>query len=75
MSVSNMIKGLMDSGMTQQAIAEAIGTSQPTIHRAAKGGAILYENGKAIERLYERTVIEPRQMLSAAGGINPKQAA
>lgn len=75
MSVSQMIKELVEKGLTQHAIAEAIGTSQPTVHRAAKGGAILYENGKAIERLYESIVVAPGLQQRAAEGVPPKQAA
>lgn len=56
-----MIQALLDSGMTQKALAEAVGTTQPTIHRALHGVDIRYTVGRRIELLYEQVV----------GGSNP----
>jgi transcriptional regulator with XRE-family HTH domain len=57
MTVQEMIAALLGTGLSQKAIADLAGTTQPTIHRAAKGAGVLYETGKAIERLYEASVI------------------
>ncbi|MCY1279135.1 hypothetical protein D9M69_462350 [compost metagenome] len=54
MKIPEMIEELVSRGWTQRAIARQIGVSQPTVHRAAAGGAIFYDTGKAIERLYEQ---------------------
>lgn len=53
MTIQQMIDALIARGWTQQSIADAVNTTQPTIHRAAKGASVRYETGKAIERLYE----------------------
>lgn len=58
MTIQQMIEALIARGWTQQSIADAVVTTQPTIHRAAKGASVRYETGKAIERLYERAVSE-----------------
>lgn len=56
MTIQEMIAALAGTGLSQKAIADIAGTTQPTIHRAAKGGGVLYDTGKAIERLYEASV-------------------
>lgn len=53
MTIQEMLKQLLGLGYSQRAIADRIGTTQPTINRAAKGADVRYETGKAIERLYE----------------------
>lgn len=52
MNIKNMIEELMESGYSQGSIADAVGTTQPTIHRALNGSDIRYTTGKAIEALY-----------------------
>lgn len=47
-----MIGELLAGGMTEQSIATAVDTSQPTIHRAKNGSNCKYEIGKKIELLY-----------------------
>jgi len=47
-----MIGDLLAAGMTEQSIATAVDTSQPTIHRAKNGSNCKYEIGKRIELLY-----------------------
>lgn len=47
-----MLAALVESGLSQKAIADLAGTTQPTIHRALKGAGTRYETGKAIEQLY-----------------------
>lgn len=64
MTIRQMIEALLATGLTQQAIADAAETTQPTIHRAARGASVRYETGKAIERLYERSII--RSEMAAA---------
>lgn len=59
-----MLKALITSGLSQYDIAIAIGVSQPTIHRALRGRQIIYETGKAIERLYESRCIDPNHPAS-----------
>lgn len=61
MTIQEMIAGLVGKGLSQKAIADLVGTTQPTIHRAAKGAGVLYETGRAIERLYETSVIRPEK--------------
>lgn len=53
MTVQEMLADLSARGISQKAIADRCGTTQPTIHRAAKGAGIRYETGKAIEALYQ----------------------
>lgn len=52
MTIKNMIDELMELGLSQGSIADAVGTTQPTIHRALNGADIRYTTGKAIESLY-----------------------
>lgn len=52
MSIQEMLSALFAKGLSQKAVAEKVGTTQPTIHRAFKGAGIAYETGKAIEALY-----------------------
>lgn len=56
MTIKSMIEGLMDIGLSQGSIADAVGTTQPTIHRALNGADIRYTTGKAIESLYAQRV-------------------
>ncbi|QGW22890.1 hypothetical protein GOM96_18440 [Stutzerimonas degradans] len=56
MTIRNMIEGLIELGYTQGSIAEAVGATQPTIHRALNGSDIRYTTGKAIETLYAQKV-------------------
>jgi len=53
MTIQEMLKELIALGFSQRAIADKVGTTQPTIYRATQGAAIRYEIGKAIELLYE----------------------
>ena len=54
MTIQEMLAYLAVRGLSQTAIADKVGSTQPTIHRASKGAGISYETGKAIERLYLR---------------------
>lgn len=56
MTIKNMIEELIELGYTQGSIAEAVGATQPTIHRALNGSDIRYTTGKAIETLYAQKV-------------------
>ncbi|KSW28435.1 MULTISPECIES: hypothetical protein [unclassified Pseudomonas] len=59
MTVQKMIAALLATGLSQKALAELAGTTQPTIHRAAKGAGVRYETGKEIERIYhERSSLQ-----------------
>ena len=49
-----MLAELLRTGLTQRVIAERVGTTQPTINRAAKGADVRYVTGKAIESLYSK---------------------
>lgn len=53
MTIQKMLQGLMALGFSQRAIADRVGTTQPTICRATKGATVSYEIGKAIELFYE----------------------
>lgn len=53
MTIQEMLRDLIALGFSQRAIADKVGTTQPTIYRATQGAAIRYEIGKAIELLYE----------------------
>ncbi len=48
----------MKLGYTQGSIADAVGATQPTIHRALNGSDIRYTTGKAIESLHTRKLAE-----------------
>ena len=52
MTIQEMLAELLRSGLSQRVIAERVGTTQPTINRAAKGADVRYITGKAIEGLY-----------------------
>lgn len=52
MTIQEMLTYLAVRGYSQKAIADKVGSTQPTIHRASKGAGISYETGKAIECLY-----------------------
>ncbi len=52
MDIKNMLEALIAQGLSQSEIAITIGVSQPTIHRALRGRQVIYETGKALERLY-----------------------
>ncbi|EMI6701317.1 hypothetical protein JVX99_29325 [Pseudomonas aeruginosa] len=54
MGLKKLISELVCSGLTQYEIASLVGTSQPTISRAAGGQQVRYEVGKAIETLHEQ---------------------
>lgn len=56
MTVQEMLTSLFEHGFSQKAVAERIGTTQPTVHRASKGAGVKYETGKAVEALYEESV-------------------
>ncbi|MCQ4267372.1 hypothetical protein NAV28_09095 [Pseudomonas stutzeri] len=58
MTIKKMIEELMELGYTQHSIADAVGATQPTIHRALNGSDIRYTTGKAIESLYIRKLEE-----------------
>ncbi|UWS68406.1 hypothetical protein [Pseudomonas mosselii] len=53
MTIQQMLQQLIDLGFSQRAIAERVGTTQPTIYRATRGAAVRYEVGKAIELFCE----------------------
>jgi len=63
MTIPEMLAALFSSGMSQSAIAERAGVSQPTIYRASRGAALSYRAGKIIEALYLET---KRQRLDEA---------
>ena len=52
MNIQKMIQDLLDSGMSQRALAEAVGVKQPTIHRSLHGAEVRYSVGKRIEKLH-----------------------
>lgn len=52
MTIQQMLADLLKRGFSQRAIADQVGTTQPTIYRATKGADIRYETGKAIERMF-----------------------
>ncbi|MDD2056306.1 hypothetical protein N5D52_10260 [Pseudomonas sp. GD03860] len=56
MTIQQMLQKLIGLGFSQRAIADRVGTTQPTIYRATKGAAVRYEVGKAIELLYEEQI-------------------
>ena len=55
MTVQEMLNSLFAYGFSQKAVADRVGTTQPTIHRASKGAGVRYETGKAIEALLLET--------------------
>lgn len=54
MTIQEMLSELARWGYSQKAIADEVGTTQPTIHRASKGAGIGYETGKAIEIFHSK---------------------
>lgn len=64
MTIQEMLAELLEGGFSQRVIAERVGTTQPTINRAAKGADVRYVTGKAIERFYNE--------VKEAGGVEPK---
>lgn len=49
MTIQEMLQTLVGLGFSQRAIAERVGTTQPTVYRATQGASVRYEVGKAIE--------------------------
>lgn len=56
MKPKEMIRALMEDGMTQSEIAQAVGTNQATVCRTLKGSEPRYSTGKRIEKLYQERV-------------------
>lgn len=54
MTLQEMLGELERLGYSQRAIADAVGATQPTIHRAIRGASVRYETGKAIEALLKK---------------------
>lgn len=54
MTIQEMLAELKAFGLSQREIAETVGTTQPTIHRATKGAGVSYETGKAIEKMHQK---------------------
>ena len=53
-----MLLAISSTGMSQAQIADSIGVTQPTVHRAMTAGSdVGYETGKKIEMLYCERVI------------------
>lgn len=52
MSPSEMIAELISLGLSQQAIADKVGCSQPTVCRIQKGADPGYKLGRRIESFY-----------------------
>lgn len=61
MTISQMLGDLVKTGLSQQEIAELVGTSQPTINRALKGTGVRYDVGKNIERLHGERITVSQQ--------------
>ena len=55
MTIQEMLNDLIETGLSQGAIAELCGSTQPTICRALQGSTPRYDLGKAIEKLHEQT--------------------
>lgn len=66
MTLQQIISELADIGYSQAAIAKEIGSSQPTVNRAANGADIRFSTGRAIEQLYKSKMPE---------GTNPQSCA
>lgn len=64
MSVTEMLRALIEKGFSQRAIADRVGVTQPTIYRATKGASVRYEVGKAIEVFYEEEIKAADSVLS-----------
>lgn len=62
MSIQEMLKELLALGLSQQAIAFEVGTTQPTISRAIKGADVRHELGKSIERFYAKQTETKRKI-------------
>lgn len=67
MTIQEMLADLKALGFSQREIADAVGTTQPTIHRATKGAGVIYETGKAIEVMHQKA--------KAIAKNNPKKTA
>ena len=53
MTAAEMIRRLQDAGLSQKAIADQVGCSQPTIHRILNGTDPGYSLGLRIETLLQ----------------------
>lgn len=60
MNIKVMIQELLDTGMSQRALAEAVGVRQPTIHRSLHGAEIRYSVGKKVEKLHKKLIRRKR---------------
>lgn len=61
MDLPQMIAALAEFGFSQAAIAKEIGSSQPTVNRAANGSDVRFSTGRAIAILYESKALGQRQ--------------
>lgn len=66
MTPSEAILALTDAGCTESAIAQAAGTSQPTINRIKHGADPGYELGNRIVRLRAKEVLRLQRVKAAA---------
>lgn len=64
-SLGEMVCALISSGMTEKAVADSVGTTQPTIHRIKAGATCNYELGKRIEDFYQRHVADSQENSAA----------
>lgn len=64
MDLQQIIAALAAMGLSQAAIAKAVGASQPTVHRAANGADVRFSTGRAIEVLYESMADRPTQSVA-----------
>lgn len=56
-NIKEMLISIAKTGLSQAEIAEMVGVSQPTVHRAMTSGSVVkYETGKKIEQLYAERV-------------------
>lgn len=84
MNLQEVLRTLIESGLSETEIAQRIGVSQPTVNRIKNGADPAYRTGKRLERLYRAVRRRhPRRSAPARGGDNrpettragPRQAA
>lgn len=65
MTPTHMARRLMECGLSQRQIADAIGTKQQNISSICSGKSCAYETGKKLEQLYTKIVLEKKTLAEA----------
>jgi len=68
MDIQNMLKQILDSGLSQVQVARSLGVSQVAVSKISRGltKTVQYDTGKAIEAMHRRVIRAKRKAAKAA---------